>query len=135
PVGGEVHDALVIAPPVFANLPTASFVFGEEKAKTIPVRVSSFTAAVRGAVRLDVPRGWRVTPASAPLELKAANDEMTAQFTVTPPAQAGEGTLRAVVSTDGHDYSFAREQIAYPHIGTHILMPAAEAKIVRADIK
>jgi hypothetical protein len=40
-----------------------------------------------------------------------------------------------MVSADGHEYSFAREQIAYAHIGTHILMPPAEARIVRADIK
>jgi hypothetical protein len=43
--------------------------------------------------------------------------------------------LRAVVTVDGRDYSFARERISYQHIGVHTLMPPAEAKIVRADIK
>ena len=43
--------------------------------------------------------------------------------------------LRAVVSVDGRDYSFARERIYYPHIGAHLLMPPAEARIVRADIR
>jgi hypothetical protein len=60
---------------------------------------------------------------------------MFAEFTVTPPAGAGEGMLRAVVSTSGKEFSFGREQIAYPHIGIHVLMPPAEAKIVRADIR
>ena len=60
---------------------------------------------------------------------------MFATFTIKPPANASEGTLRAMVSVDGRDYSFARERIAYPHIGLHVLMPPAEAKIVRADIR
>lgn len=136
PVAGEVHDALVIAPPVFANLPNAAFVFADDKPKTIPVRISASTGAVRGEARLDLPNGWRVAPASAPLELQAANDEASLQFTVTPPDDAtNEGKMRAVVSTNGHDYSFARDVIAYPHIGTHVLMPAADAKVVRADIR
>jgi len=69
------------------------------------------------------------------VELKAAGAESGATFTVTPTAKPGEGKLRAVVSVAGHDYSFAREQIAYPHIGTHVLMPPAEAKILRTDVR
>jgi hypothetical protein len=135
PVAGEVHESLVIAPPVFVNLPNAAFVFGDGKSKKIPVRVSSFTRPITGDVRLDAPTGWQVTPTTAAIDLKAPNDETIAQFTLTPPTSASEGTLRAVVSTAGREFSFAREQIAYPHIGTHVLMPPAEAKIVRADIR
>ncbi|MFL6537951.1 MAG: PIG-L family deacetylase [Chthoniobacterales bacterium] len=134
PIAGEVHESVAVAPPVFANLPNSAFVFGDSKPKTIPVRISASTGAVRADARLEVPKEWRVTPASAPIELKAANDETFVQFTVTPPANASEGTLRATVSTGGRDYSFAREVIAYPHIGTHVLMPTADGKIVRADI-
>lgn len=135
PVAGEVRESLVLAPPVFANLPNAAFIFGENKPKNIPVRVSSSTRAITGDVRLDAPSGWRVTPTTAPIDLKAPNDQMLAAFTVTPPTGASEGTLRAVVSIAGREFSFAREQIAYPHIGIHVLMPTAEAKMVRADIR
>ena len=135
PIAGEVHESLVIAPPVFANLLNAVFVFGDEKSKKIPVRVSSSTRSISGDVRLDAPSGWQVTPTTARIDLKAPNDQTIAEFTVTPPSSPSEGTLRAVVSSAGHEFSFAREQIAYPHIGIHVLMPPAEAKIVRADIR
>ncbi len=135
PIAGEVHQALVVAPPVFVNLPNTAFVFPDQKSKRVTVRVSSSTNPVQGAVRLDLPNGWKVSPGSVQVELKAANNQAFADFTVTPPAGAGEGTLRAVVSTNGRDYSFAREQISYPHIGVHVLMPPAEAKLVRADIQ
>jgi LmbE family N-acetylglucosaminyl deacetylase len=135
PIAGEVRQALVIAPPVFANLPNPVFVFGDEKSKSIQVRVTASTGAVRGQLRLEAPKGWRIEPASVPVELKGAEAESFASFTIHPPPNPGEGTLRAVVNVDGRDYSFGRERIAYQHIGVHVLMPPAEAKIVRADIK
>jgi LmbE family N-acetylglucosaminyl deacetylase len=135
PVIGEVRQNLVIAPPVFANLENSVFVFGDDKPKTIQVRVTASTGAVSGQLRLEAPKGWRIEPASVPVEMKAADAESFATFTVHPPPNPGEGTLGAIVKVDGQDYSFARERISYQHIGVHILMPPAEAKIVRADIK
>src|SRR5437660_1513928 len=135
PIAGEVHELLVVTPPVFANLPSSAFVFPDEKARPIAVEITSSTAAVQGSARLDAPAGWQVTPKSVPVDLKVPNEKMFAEFSVTPPERAGDGTLRAVVSTGGKEFSFSREQIAYPHIGVHILMPAAEARVVRAEIR
>jgi LmbE family N-acetylglucosaminyl deacetylase len=135
PIAGEVHELLAVTPPVFANLLSSAFVFPDEKARPITVEITSSTAAVQGSARLDAPAGWKVTPKSVPIDLKVPNEKMFAEFSVTPPGRAGDGTLRAVVSTGGKEFSFSREQIAYPHIGVHILMPAAEAKVVRAEIR
>ncbi|HEX8490101.1 MAG TPA: PIG-L family deacetylase, partial [Chthoniobacterales bacterium] len=135
PIAGELRHALVIAPPVFVNLQNSAFVFGDDKSKTVQVRVTASTGAVRGQLKLEAPKGWRIEPASVPVELNAADAESFVTFTIHPPPTPGEATLRAVVTVDGRDYSFARERISYQHIGVHTLMPPAEAKIVRADIK
>ncbi len=135
PTAGEVRQALVIAPPAFVNLSNSVYVFPDEKSKDVQLRVTASSGAVRGEVKLAAPAGWKIEPTAFPVDLKNANAEMTAKFTVTPPAIAAEGNLRAIVSIDGREYSFARERIAYPHIGVHVLMPPAEAKIVRADIR
>jgi len=135
PIIGEVRQNLVIAPPVFANLQNAVFVFGDDKPKTVQVRVTASTDTVRGQLRLEAPKEWRIEPASVPVDLPAAENESFATFTIHPPSTATDATLRAIVNVDGHDYSFARERISYQHIGAHTLMPPAEAKIVRADIK
>jgi LmbE family N-acetylglucosaminyl deacetylase len=132
---GEVRENLVIAPPVFANLQNSVFVFGDDKPKTVQVRVIASTGPVKGHLRLEAPKGWRIEPPSVAVDLPAAENESFSTFAIHPPADAGEGTLRAIVNTEGHDYSFARERISYQHIGTHTLMPPGEAKIVRADIK
>src|SRR5213075_1380139 len=50
PIAGEVHELLIVAPPVFANLPSSAFVFPDEKGRPIAVEIASSTSAVQGNV-------------------------------------------------------------------------------------
>jgi LmbE family N-acetylglucosaminyl deacetylase len=135
PVAGEIRGPVVISPPAFVNVVNNVFVFPTNQPKSVSMRVTAATGAVKGELKLAAPQGWEVSPAAIPIDLKAANAEMAATFSVKPPNQNGEGTLRAIVSIDGRDYSLERVRISYPHIGVQTLMPPAEAKLVRADIR
>jgi len=135
PVAGELRRPLVIEPPVFAKVANSVLVFATNHPKSVPVHITAATGPVKGELKLAVPQGWGISPASLPINLKGADAETVATFTVNPPDQNSEGTLRAIVSIDGHDYSFERVRISYPHIGVHTLMPLAEARLVRADIR
>jgi len=135
PVAGEVRNPVVISPPAFVNVGNSVFVFATNEPKPLSVRVTAANGPVKGDLKLGAPQGWEVSPASIPIDLKAADAEMVATFSVKPPNQNGEGTLRAIVSIDGRDYSLERVRISYPHIGVQTLMPPAEAKLVRADIR
>jgi LmbE family N-acetylglucosaminyl deacetylase len=135
PVAGELRRPLVIEPPVFAKVASSVLVFATNQPKSVPVHITAATGPVKGELKLAVPKGWGVYPASLPIDLKGADAETIATFTVQPPDQNSEGTLRAVVSIDGRDYSLERVRISYPHIGVHTLMPPAEARLVRADIR
>jgi LmbE family N-acetylglucosaminyl deacetylase len=132
---GQPLRPLVIAPPVFVNVLDNVFIFPTNQSKPVSVRVTAATGPATGELKLAVPQGWKVSPASIPLDLKAVNAEMMGRFNVKPPDQDSEGTLRAIVSIEGRDYSLGRVRISYPHIGVQTLMPPAEAKIVRADIR
>jgi len=131
----EVPRSLVIAPPVFANVTNNVLVFPTNESKTVSVHVTAATGPVKGELKLTAPQGWEISPASIPVDLKAGDAEMVATFSIKPPNQNGEGTLRAIVSIDGRDYSLERVRISYPHIGVQTLMPPAQAKLVRADIR
>jgi LmbE family N-acetylglucosaminyl deacetylase len=135
PVAGELRRPLVIAPPVFAKVADNVLVFPTNQPKPVSVRVTAATGPVKGDLKLAVPQGWEVEPASVPIDLNGADVETAATFTVKPPDQNSEGTLRAIVSIDGRDYSFERVRISYPHIGVQTLMPPAEVKLIRADIR
>src|SRR5262249_14981090 len=118
-----------------ANVLNSVFVFPTNEPKPVSARVTAATGPVKGELRLAAPQGWQVSPASIPVDLKAADAEMVATFSVKPPDQNSQDTLRAIVSIDGRDYSFERVRISYPHIGVQTLMPPAEAKLVHADIR
>jgi LmbE family N-acetylglucosaminyl deacetylase len=135
PVAGELRQDLVITPPAFSNFGETVLVFPNTQSKQVRVRVTATTGAVKGDLKLQAPAGWSIEPAKIALDLKNANAEANAIFTVRPPDQPGEAKLTAVVSSDGRDYSFSRVRISYPHIGVHILMPPAECRMVRADIQ
>jgi hypothetical protein len=135
PVAGELRRQLVIEPPVFVKVVNTVLVFATNQPKSVPVHITAATGPVKGELKLAVPQGWGVYPASLPIDLKGANAETVATFTVKPPDQNSEGTLRAIGSIDGRDSSFERLRISYPHIGVHTLMPPAETRLVRADIR
>jgi LmbE family N-acetylglucosaminyl deacetylase len=135
PVAGELRQPLVVAPPVFAKIGDGVLVFPTEQPKPVSVRVTAATGPVKGELKLAAPKGWEVNPASIPIDLKGANAETVATFTVKPPNHDSEGMLRAIVSIGGRDYSFERVRVSYPHIGVQTLMPPAAVKLVRADIR
>ena len=135
PVAGELRRPLVIAPPVFTKIGDGALVFPTDDPKPVSVQISAATGPVKGELKLAAPEGWEVNPKSVPIDLKGANAETAATFTVKPPNHDSEGTLRAIVSIDRRDYSFERVRISYPHIGVQTLMPPAEVRLVRADIR
>jgi len=134
-VAGELPRPLVLAPPVFVNVLDSVFVFPTNQLKPVSVRITASTGAVKGELKLAAPQGWEVSPASIPIDLKAANAEIVSTFSVKPPNQDSQGALRAIATIDGREYSLERVRISYPHIGVQTLMPPAQAKLVRADIR
>ena len=136
-VAGETIRPLVIAPPVFVDMPRPVFVFGNGESKTLDVRVIASAEVVKGSVALEAPAGWKIEPAAVPVELHGAESETTCTFKVTPPARTGDATLRAVtLSTSGQRTpAFSRQRIEYPHIEPQTLISPAQAQVVRATIE
>ncbi len=69
--------------------------------REVHVTVTNGTkGAAQASVAIELPAGWKATPASVPLEFAHEDESLSARFTVTAPAQVklGEYTLRAVVT-------------------------------------
>lgn len=138
-VAGERTEPLVIAPPVFVELPRPVFVFGDVGPKTFEVRAAASAERFDGELALEVPAGWSVEPRSVPLHLNGSGNTAAFPVKLTPPTDpnAAAGVLRAVlVSADGKRFpAHGRQVLRYPHIDPQTLLPRAEAWLVRADIK
>ncbi len=96
--------------------------------------------AAEALVTLDLPAGWKATPASVPLSFGHEDEALSARFEVTAPQQAkvGQYTLRAVVtspSAPGEKFSEGYEVIEYPHIQRRNVIKRAEAALKVVDVK
>jgi len=137
PVKGELSRPFEVVPPVFVNLSEPVVVFPDTRPRTISMLVkSSSGAAVTGNASLRLPAGWRSEPASAPVSLLKRGEEIKLDFQVFP-ASKGEGSfsLFAQVEFNGKVYDRSVQTISYDHIPFQTLLPKAETRLVRADIR
>jgi hypothetical protein len=93
---------------------------------------------VAATASLKVPEGWRVSPATAPVNFVRAEESTTVSFTVTPPVptRAGDYTVEANVATiDGlQSSSTGYEVVEYPHIHRRHVIDAARTRVKAIDV-
>jgi LmbE family N-acetylglucosaminyl deacetylase len=133
--GGEMVRPLTVVPPVAVELSQQPLVYADVMPRKVDVPVRSTAGKVAGDVRLEVPAGWRAQPVSRHFDLAASDEQTTLSFELTPPAADSRGTVRAVAQVGAHQVSSGIEVIEYPHVVTQTLFPAAEAPVVRAEIR
>jgi LmbE family N-acetylglucosaminyl deacetylase len=112
-------------------------------AATVPGRelrvtvINGSKGAANGPVSLDVPAGWTVVPAVAPLEFAREDASETVRFTVTPAvaAKPGRYDIRAVMRADGREFDEGYQVIEYPHIHRRQRIVPARATIKLIDVK
>uniref|UniRef100_UPI004048CCA9 PIG-L family deacetylase n=1 Tax=Roseivirga sp. TaxID=1964215 RepID=UPI004048CCA9 len=134
-VEGELYKPFVIAPKAFVNIAESVLVFADNEPKEVNLIVKSSTDNLKGKLTLDLPAGWKSSPASYDFELKKKNDEARYKFQVLPPTQPQEAKLTAKVEIDGVTYDQGLKIIEYGYIPRQVIYPKSEAKIVRLDLQ
>jgi hypothetical protein len=132
PVEGDVYRPPAIVPEVTVDTGFSLLVFPDAGPRHLRVRVHSHKDGARGALRLAAPAGFRVTPDRLAFNLPKKDDDVTLDFTVTPPVPAASGTL-AVLHEDGRS---ARSLVivSHAHIPQQTLLPRAELRLARVDL-
>ena len=127
----------VRATPPLAVVPMSA---GANKAVQREIRVA-VTNGTKGAanvsVALDLPAGWKATPASVPVSFEHEDESLSAKFVVTAPAGAkvGNYTITATVTADGRKYADGYQEIEYPHIQRRQVIKPAEVAVKVIDVK
>jgi len=88
---------------------------------------------LEGTVRLGLPAGWRVEPASRPFSL-VPGASAAFEFTLHPPEKPGVATLMAEATAGSASWSLSRRRIEYAHLPPLTWFPAAEARAVHVDL-
>ena len=136
PVMGERYRALEVAPPVTARFEQDVYLFADSAPRDVRVSVEATLDAVAGSVRLALPAGWKCEPAAHAVSLGAGGADTALTFRLTPaPGASGTASMRCEVESGGKVYDRRLVRIDHEHIPLQTLLPAAEARLVRADVK
>jgi hypothetical protein len=135
-VDGEVTNPFEIVPAVFVNVAEPVMVFKDALPKPVAIILKSASEkTLHGDLKLQLPAGWRSEPGSIPFDLAARGNEQAAQFMVFPSSGESTGVLKAVATVGTMNYDQSLERIIYPHIPNQLLLPKAESKLVRLNLK
>lgn len=135
PVRGEQYRPFEVIPAVAVDLAENVFVFPDRAAREVTVRVRAGRAGVEGTLRLEIPRGWLASPPSREFRLEQKDASAALKFEVRPPASTSSGVLRAVAEAGSRRYQRGLVHIEPPHIPPQVLLPAAEARVVRLELQ
>lgn len=136
PVKGELWRPFEVVPPVAVNLSEKVLVFGTSEPKQVMLLItSSSDRALSGTLHLQVPGGWRADPSVLPISLKGRGAEQSAAIKVYPASGQFNGSIKAVATVNGKSYDRSLRIISYEHFPVQTLLPPAEAKAVRIDLR
>jgi LmbE family N-acetylglucosaminyl deacetylase len=113
---GSVEDPLVIAPGISVGIhPSGGAVpLGATEFSLSAKVASNLEGVAEGNVRLALPDGWKSAPAQATFRLKTG-EEQEVTFHVHPDKlQEQAYEIKAIASSDGHDYSNGYRVVGYP---------------------
>jgi hypothetical protein len=136
PVKGELSRPFEIVPPVFINLDEKVMIFRDNQPQMVRLTVKSGSRnPVSGKLSLQVPEGWRSDPETIDVELSGTGEEQVHTFNVYPSEEEVTAAIRAQLTIGGKSYDKSVDVISYDHIPIQTLLPSAEARVVRVDLK
>ena len=132
---GERTRALQIVPPLAVSFAEQTMIFPDTGSRTVSVRLQNNAGEAVGKVKLDVPEGWTVKPASVEFVLKRHGQQRTLNFSITPPATDSTGEMIARAELGGKVISSGVRVIEYPHIPIQVVYPKARMRVARAEVQ
>ncbi len=136
----EPEKLFAVMPEYSLQLSPENFVLNTTVSNTkIPVTVgvkSYVTGKTSTTVSLDVPSGWSIEPKQVTLDFTGSNQNKTANFTVTPPANLNEErfVLKAKATSSSMVSNQTVQLINYDHIGTTYYLYDAALTVQAAKI-
>jgi LmbE family N-acetylglucosaminyl deacetylase len=133
-VKGEIRQRLEVTPPVSLNFPEDLELFAPGASRSVAVEVTSARAGATGAIHLDAPAGWKVTPTAYSFSLTNYNEKARFTFTITAPTNTATARILATADIDGKSYHNQHIEIHHDHIPPILLQPPARLKAVSVDL-
>jgi LmbE family N-acetylglucosaminyl deacetylase len=94
--------------------------------------------AAKATVQLELPQGWKSTPATAPVAFTREDEAMTVRFTLQAPSgsalKAGDVVVKARVTDGAATYAQGYQVIEYPHTTRRHVLRAPDVTVKVLDV-
>lgn len=131
---GERRRRVDVIPPVSLSFVADVSVIAPGGSRHVLVEATAARGGINGTLQLDLPVGWKASPASQPLRLENPGDRAKLGFTVSAPAQAATASMTASATVGGNRYSTQRITIDYAHLPLMLLQPPAKARLLSLEV-
>jgi hypothetical protein len=131
---GEPVRALNVIAPVTLRFLSDVRLFAPGKERPVEVEITAARPDLAGTLNLDVPAGWKVSPASQPIRLSAPGDRARLAFTVFAPGKAATAEITARAHLGDRAWSSQRVVLRHEHIPVQLLQPEAKLKALAVDL-
>jgi LmbE family N-acetylglucosaminyl deacetylase len=132
--GKETRRKLDVIPPVSLHFNAEVALLAPGSSHPVEIEITAARPDSSGTLQLEIPAGWKVTPAKQSFTLAKAGDKTQLKFSVTAPAQSTTAKIGAVAEVRGVRWRNDREEISYAHIPLQLLQPPARLKCVSLDL-
>ena len=138
---GEIRHELKVAPAVSVNVSPDIMVYPKSSTaldREVTVSVTNNQkGGTSGAVALEKPNDWQVTPASSRFDLKREGERAVFRFSLRAPGGATETQrpISAVATIGQRSYRQGYQVVAYPHTETRFVYNDAKALAEVIDVK
>jgi LmbE family N-acetylglucosaminyl deacetylase len=131
---GERRRRVDVIPPVSLRFASEVSICPPGQTRPVTVEVAAARAGSSGTLRLEVPAGWKASPAQQAFALDAIGAKARFIFDLTAPGQPTNGRVTASADIKGARYSNQRIEINYPHLPLMLLQPLARARLVSLEV-
>lgn len=133
PVKGEVYQDFEILPKASLNLDKSTYIFKNSNPKTIEVSLKAYAETLKGRLKLDVPKAWKIEPKHYDVTLKKIGEQKTFTFEIQHTS-FGEVEVSPLFKVKDEVLSHNISTLAYDHIGTHTFVSTSKAKLVNLNL-
>ncbi len=133
PSYGERRRPMIAAPDFTASFDKKQVLVSPEEEVSVRVKIKSFADSLDATIRINAPKGWRVSPAEMNVSFRSMHAEEWLDFTLVAEENAMQGTLWL---SDGANKPLnSYKEIGYDHIPTQALFRKTTLKCAVLDAK
>jgi hypothetical protein len=131
----EVHRRIEVIPPVSLDFVSDVALFAPGTSHPVEVEIVASRADANGALKLEAPPDWKVSPAKQSFHLKTIGERAQFTFTITAPPKSDTAKIVADAEIGRAQYRTGRIEINYSHIPPILLQPVASLKTISLELK